>query len=117
MNGKNVLDGLDLDNHRFFDKEIDTVTELNRNPVVSNRKDVFDLEADTEFAQFVRHADPVRPLKQSWPQSGMNSIGGIQNEVREVAMNEMISVSSVRVRALRGSAFDTQREDHRQCQS
>src|ERR1700704_5624147 len=109
MNGNNVLDGLDLDNHRFFDKEIDTVTELNRNPIVNNRKDFFGLEADAEFAQFVRHANPVRPLKQSWPQSGMDSC--------EFAVNEMIAVSSVRVRALRGSVFATQREDRRQCPS
>src|SRR2546428_8206684 len=98
MNGKNVLDGFDLDNHRFVDKEIDTVAERNRNPVVNNGKDLFGLEADAEFVQFVRHANPVRSLQQTWPQSGMNSIGGIQNGVCEFAVNEMISVPSVRVR-------------------
>src|SRR5580765_695658 len=117
MNGKNVLDGLDLDNHHFFDKEIDTVTELNRNPVVNNRKDLFDLESDAAFAQFVSHANPVPPLQQAWPQSGMNAIAGIQDGVCEFAVNEMIAVSSVRVRPLRGSAFDRQREGRRRCQS
>jgi hypothetical protein len=79
-------------------------------------KDLFGLETDGEVIQFVRHANPVRPLQQSWPQFGMNAIGGFQNGFRDLAVNEMISVS-VRVRALRGSAFDSQREGRCPCRS
>src|SRR2546423_1644738 len=106
MNGKDVLHSFDLNHHHFFDKEIDTVTELNRNSIVSDGKYLFDLDANAEFAQFVCHADSVRPLQQSWPQSGMNSIGSAEDVVCNLPVNQMYSVSSVRVRVLCGSAFD-----------
>jgi hypothetical protein len=99
MNGKKVLDSLDLDDHESFDG-----------------KDLFDLEGDVEFLQFVRQTNSVRLLQQSWPQSGMHTISSAQDEVCERAVNEMITVSSVRVRALRGSVFYTQREGRRRCQ-
>ena len=108
MNGKNVLHSFALDDHHFFDKEIDTVSELNRNSIISDGKDFLDFEADAEFVQFVRHTNPIRPLQQSWPQFGVHSIGGAEDAIRDSAMNEMYSVSFVRVRALRGSAFHTQ---------
>jgi hypothetical protein len=120
MNGKDVLHSFDLDDYNAFDKEIDTVTELNGNSIVNHRKDLFDLEADAESGQFVRHANAIRSLQQSWPQFGMNPVGSTQDAVRDSAMNKMFSVFSVRVSALRvsafdrGSAFDRQREG-RQC--
>ncbi len=108
MNGKNVLHGFDLDDRHFFDKEIDTVTELNRHSVVSDGKSLFDLEADAECVLFVRHTNPIRPLQQSWPQFGTNLIDSAEDAVRDAAMDEIYSVSSVRVSALRGSACGAQ---------
>ena len=52
MNGKNVLHSFDLDHRYSFDEEIDTTTELNRNSIVRDGKDLFDLEADAELVQF-----------------------------------------------------------------
>src|SRR5713101_280863 len=106
MNGKNILHSFDLDDHHVFDEEIDTITELDRDPIVSDVKDLFDLETDAEFVQFVRHANPAGPLQQPWPQFGMNSIGSAQDVVCNVPMSQMSYVTSARVRVLRGSAFD-----------
>jgi hypothetical protein len=110
MNGKKILDSFDLDDHRFLDKEIDTVSELNRNAIVIYGKGLLDLEADSALLELVRHETPVGSLQQSWPQSGMDAISGAEDDVRESAVNEMNSVFPVRGRVLRGSAFVTQRQ-------
>jgi hypothetical protein len=111
MNGKDVLNGFDLDDHCLLDKEVDAVTKLNRNSLVNYRKGLFDFKVDGEFLQFVSHANPIGSLQQSWPQFGMNPIRCTQDAVCQSGVNKMMSVSSVRVRALRGSAFETQMAD------
>src|SRR5688572_591548 len=109
MNGKDVLDSFDLYDDHFFDQEIDTVSELDRNAVVIYGENLFDLEADPELLELVRQTHPVGPLQQSWSQFGMNSIGGTEDAVRQFSVDKMNFVPSVRLRVLRGSAFVTQR--------
>ena len=53
----------------------------------------------------------IRPFEEPWPEFGMNTIGNTQYCVRDIRMNEMTSVPSVRVRVLRGGVFWTQIKD------
>jgi hypothetical protein len=54
------------------------------------------------------HAYLVGTFEQPGAKTGMNVVSGRQNAIRNVAVNEVISVVFVRVRVLRGSAVDKQ---------
>ena len=105
MNGKKVLHRFELDDDRLHDQEAHTVAELYGDAIVDDRKYLFSLEWDAALSEFVRETPTIRPLEQPWPEFGMNVIGGAQNDVRYVLVNQMNSVRSVRVCVLRGSAL------------
>ena len=110
MNGKKVLNSFDFHDDRVFDQEVHTISKVDRNAIISNGKGLFDLKSNTESFQFVRQTDAIGLLKQTRSQPRVDRVGGTKDAVRSLSVNEMKTVSSVRFRVLRGSAFVTQRE-------
>src|SRR5262245_26712799 len=104
MNGKDRLDGLDLDDHRVVHEHVNAITQLDGDSFVQNGKDLLAFDLDVESRQFITKALLVRPFEQSRAQSRMHALSGDQDAVGGLAVYQPWSVS-VRVRALRVDAF------------
>jgi hypothetical protein len=112
VDGKYLLDRLHFDDDGIFDQKIDSVSELERNAIVLNGKRLLGFECDMQLCQFVSEAGTVWTFEEPWPELGMDSERSAKNAFCDPAMYELISVPSVRVRVLRGSAFLKQATHH-----
>ena len=91
-----------------FDEQVDTVTEFKNDAVVFDWKWFFGLERHVKTLQFVAETRPVRPFEKPRTELGMHSVRGVQDVICDAAVNELNTVSSVRIRVLRVSAFRKQ---------
>jgi len=108
VNGKNRFDRFDLDDHFVLNDEIDAISKRNGDVVVDNRKWLLSLERQTEAIQFVAQTYLVGTFKQAGTESGMHLVGRAQHAMGYPTMNQMVPVSTVRIRALRGVAIGEQ---------
>src|SRR5262245_27312181 len=107
MNGKDGLDGFDLDDHCVVHEHVNAITQLARDSFVHNGEDLLAFDLDVESRQFITEALLIRPFEQSRAQSRVHAIGGTQDAVGCFTVYQPWSVS-VRVRALRVDAFRSQ---------
>ena len=105
MNGKQVLDRLDLHDDRVLDDEVHAVAQLNGDVVINDREGLLGYELHATFGELVCETHTIRPFEQSWPEFGMNVVRGAENDVRDARMKQMNAVPSVRIRVLRGGEF------------
>ena len=105
MHRQDRLDGLHLDDDRIFDQDVEPVSHIDSESVILHGKKLLGLECQVVSLEFQAQTLAIRAFHQSWAESGMNSIGGGQNPIGNLAVNQIDSVSSVRIRALRGDVF------------
>src|SRR5437762_13817055 len=108
MNGKNRLDGFDLDDHLLIHEQIDSITSFDDDAVVDHGKNLFAFNSRVHSLEFMAEAYLVGPFEQPRSQLGMHSVSGTDNAVAGFAVYKP-SYSVVRGRGLRVGAFDEQR--------
>src|SRR5215831_6089061 len=107
MNGKNRLNGFDLDDHDVVDQHVNSITQFDCNSLVHHGKDLLAVHLCAHSLKVISKAFSIRPLEKAWTQSRVDSVSGTQNAVGCFAVYEPWPIS-VRVRALRVSAFRQQ---------
>src|SRR5262245_49175541 len=104
MNGKNRLNGFNLDDYEIIDKHVNPVAQLNRDSFVDDGKDLLTFNLGSHSSEFITEAFTIGPFEQSRAQSRVHAIRGTQNAVGCFTVYQPCSVP-VRVRVLRVSAL------------
>jgi len=102
---QNRFDGFHFDNDDFVDQQIDPVAELDCESLIPNGKVLLGFDQAAKVDQLERETRAISTLEQARTQTRVHFVGAAQDVVGRPSMNKQ-AVSSVRVRALRGSAFE-----------
>ena len=83
MNRQQLLDGFQLNNHLFVNKQVDAESFLNNQRIVSDGYKNLLLYHQAALLQFVRQAELVDFLQQSGTQCGMNRVRGMNDALAD----------------------------------
>jgi hypothetical protein len=104
MNGKDRLNRLHFNDHLMIDQEINSISGVNRDFVIHDRKHFLGFNDCADFLEFITQTLAIWALQQSRTQLGMNTVGSTDNAVSGFAVYKP-SYAVVRSRVLRVSAF------------
>lgn len=86
MHGMDSVDGFDLDDDAFFDKEVDSIACLNLDLVVYDRQTDFMPEGQSTLCHLMRETFCIDRLEQAGAEIGMDPKGAVKNTLRPPVM-------------------------------
>jgi hypothetical protein len=107
VNGENRLNCLDFDDDTVIDQKSDPISEIDRDAVVLDWKELFGLDTERSFRQLDFESLAVGPFAHSRAQPSLDAECCTENRVRRFSVQQMF-VTSLSHRGLRGEAFAKQ---------
>jgi len=108
MNRQNRRERLYLDDHGILDQDIDSVPKFDVESVILDGYHLLLDMRDPSHPKLVTQTRLIRSFKQPWTELRVHFVRGIQNRLRDVAVDQQSAMSSVIPRVLRVEALGRQ---------